>query len=47
MSLPEQPLVIDGDPLRLRQIVGNLLRNANKYSAAGSRITVELRQEGD
>ena len=43
--LPPNPLMIDGDELRLEQIFYNLLQNAFKYSPAGGSVTVELRQE--
>jgi two-component system, chemotaxis family, CheB/CheR fusion protein len=38
VSLPEQPLVVDGDPARLQQIQANLLSNAVKYSPPGSTV---------
>lgn len=41
------PLVVDGDEVRLTQIVANLLNNAAKYTDAGGSIAVESRCEGD
>jgi len=38
---------VDGDPVRLLQIVDNLLSNACKYTGAGGRIAVHARREGD
>ncbi|MDI3339309.1 MAG: ATP-binding protein [Sphaerobacter sp.] len=35
------------DPMRLTQILANLLSNALKYSAGHGEITMEVRQEGD
>jgi signal transduction histidine kinase len=35
---PEQPLLVDGDPLRLEQVLQNLIQNAIKYSPGGGRI---------
>jgi signal transduction histidine kinase len=40
-----RPIVVDGDPVRLEQIVGNLLDNAVKYSPAGAPIRVVARRE--
>ncbi len=47
VSLPEQPIFIDGDMTRLAQVFLNLLNNAAKYSDQGGHIalvaSVELR----
>ena len=40
LQLPEAPIDIEVDPLRLSQALSNLLTNAAKYSDQGSRITV-------
>jgi signal transduction histidine kinase len=45
VSLPEVPLWVDGDPVRLAQIVANLLNNAAKYTDPGGRISVHVRAE--
>ena len=37
---PPQPLQVDGDPVRLTQVIGNLLSNAAKFSPDGARIHV-------
>jgi CheY-like chemotaxis protein len=38
VDLPEDPVQIEGDPLRLSQIVSNLLTNAAKYTDPGGHI---------
>ena len=35
-----------GDPVRIAQIVGNLLHNANKFTDPGGRVTVRLERGG-
>ncbi|HEX5041766.1 MAG TPA: ATP-binding protein [Candidatus Polarisedimenticolaceae bacterium] len=48
LSLPEEPLWLQGDRVRLAQILANLLNNAAKYTPAGGAITVEGRaQDGE
>jgi len=47
VSLPNPPLVVDGDPVRLAQILSNLLNNAAKYSDKGSDIRLTARREGE
>lgn len=42
-----QELMVYGDPLRLEQIIQNLLNNAVKYSPAGGAIEVKLERHGD
>ncbi|HEX4131403.1 MAG TPA: response regulator [Pirellulales bacterium] len=40
-------LLVDGDPIRLTQVVSNLLNNAAKYTPDGGDIYVSLQAEGD
>jgi PAS domain S-box-containing protein len=45
VSLPAEPVWIDGDSVRLAQALGNLLGNASKYSPRGGRIAVDAHVE--
>jgi signal transduction histidine kinase/ActR/RegA family two-component response regulator len=44
---PSRPLGVDGDLVRLSQVVGNLLSNASKFSPEGARIHVSAAGDGD
>jgi signal transduction histidine kinase/ActR/RegA family two-component response regulator len=44
--LPDEPVWVKGDALRLAQIVSNLLTNAAKFSRVEDRIAIELRVDG-
>jgi len=46
VSLPQEPVWIEADPVRLAQIVSNLLNNAARYTPQAGRITLTLTQHG-
>lgn len=47
ISLPERSLALDVDPLRLAQVIGNLLTNAAKYTEKNGRIELVAAVEGE
>lgn len=46
VSLPTEPLTVNGDLVRLAQVFANLLNNSAKYTNPGGRITLTGRREG-
>ncbi|MFF7528420.1 sensor histidine kinase [Streptomyces bobili] len=40
-------LVLDADPVRMRQVLGNLTSNALRHTPAGGTVTLTARQAGD
>ena len=46
VKLPQQPLLIDADLIRLAQVFSNLLTNAAKYSDRGSQIRLTVERHG-
>lgn len=44
---PDEPIWLDGDPVRLTQIIDNLLSNSCRYTPAGGSIRLEARTEGE
>ncbi len=46
-KLPAEPLTVEADPVRLSQVVANLLNNAAKYTEPGGQIWITVSRDGD
>ncbi|HWB11683.1 MAG TPA: ATP-binding protein [Pirellulales bacterium] len=46
VSLPEEPITLLVDPVRLAQVIGNLLSNAARYTPPGGRIWLSGERSG-
>jgi len=46
VNLPQKPLIVNADPLRLSQVIGNLLTNSCKFTEEGE-VRLDVRQEGN
>jgi PAS domain S-box-containing protein len=47
VSLPAEPIWLHADPIRLEEVIVNLLNNAAKYTPQGGHIWLSLRQDRD
>jgi two-component system, OmpR family, sensor kinase len=45
LELPQRPVLVSGDELRLHQVLANLLSNAARHTPPGTDVTVTLRTE--
>jgi signal transduction histidine kinase len=46
VDLPAAPLIVQGSPVRLQQIIWNFLSNAVKFTDKGGRVNIELDRRG-
>ncbi|MEJ7931671.1 PAS domain-containing sensor histidine kinase [Ramlibacter sp. AN1015] len=47
MALPSAPVAVEADPVRITQVITNLLTNASRYSSPGSRVALMLEVADD
>jgi two-component system, sensor histidine kinase len=47
VARPKEPLLIYADPIRVDQIIGNVLTNAIKYTPEGGHVTLEITRDED
>jgi PAS domain S-box-containing protein len=47
ISMPSEPLLVHADPVRLTQVLGNILTNAGKYSEANGHIQLSVARDAD
>jgi len=46
LALPAAPIHLDADPVRVVQVLDNLLSNASKYTEGGGRIRLSVERQG-
>ncbi len=45
VDIPDEPLVLEADPVRISQVVSNLLHNAAKFTPSGGRIVLSAERD--
>lgn len=46
VELPDEPMLVHGDAARLTQVIGNLLHNAARYTAAHGQLKLRVARDG-
>ncbi len=46
-TLPADPILLEADPVRLTQVIANLLNNAAKYTGEGGQIWLTVRRDAE
>jgi signal transduction histidine kinase len=47
LDIENTPVMLDADPVRLEQVVSNLLTNASKFTNEGGKIVITAKRDGD
>lgn len=47
LAVPEDPVLLHGDPVRLAQVISNLLTNAVKYAGEGGHVEVRVARDAE
>jgi PAS domain S-box-containing protein len=47
VAVPDEPLVIEGDPVRINQVIANLVTNAIKFTQPEGRVEVTLHSDAE
>ncbi|MBC7836968.1 response regulator [Acetobacteraceae bacterium] len=47
LDIDREPVVLEADPVRIEQVVNNLLSNASKFTNEGGRIYLSAKREGE
>jgi len=47
VEMPNEPLLVDADPVRVDQIISNIVTNAIKYTPEGGHVTLALSADGN